>query len=129
MFATDRPLIDIAGEYLERCFAIETAPQVNELARECGMPAYAFSKAFKREVGQRPAGYLKRARLVRAKRLLLMTALPMNAIAYKSGFPTRATFFQLFRRSEHISPNQFRIRALTRLARVQPRPTRGGADR
>src|ERR1700738_4267015 len=87
----------IADNYLSFCLRQETPPHVNELAASLRMSTSDFSALFFEVLGERPSGYLKRNQIKRAKRLLRETNLTMNAIAYKSGFGTRTTFFRAFK--------------------------------
>lgn len=99
-----------ADRYLHECFARETAPHINELARRLGLSATALSRAFRAEQGVALSPYLKRARVLRAQQLLTTTDLPTASIAYAAGFGTRVTFFRAFRRATGMTPDEYRSR-------------------
>ena len=96
-FGSARELTAIADRYLTACLAREDQPQVKELAAEVGVSRSHFTKVFSRIVGESPGKYLRRGQIEFAKRLLLEADLSANAIAYKSGFRRRRTFFPSIR--------------------------------
>lgn len=98
-----------ARSYARGCFGRETAPHVNELADVLGVPAYHLSRAFRAATGEALSGYFKRLQVIRARRLLRFTSLPLNRVAYASGFGTRANFFRLFKHLTGSTPLEFRL--------------------
>jgi len=111
-FGSARELTTIADRYLTACLAREDQPQVKELAAEVGVSRSHFTKVFSRIVGESPGKYLRRGQIEFAKRLLLEADLSANAIAYKSGFRRRRTFFRAFEREVGMSPIAFRTSVL-----------------
>jgi len=94
--------------YLSECLAAEDVPRASELAARFGMSPAKLTRTFVRELGLRPATYLKGRQVAYAKQLLLTTALTTTEVGYRSGFGTRATFFRVFRRATGMTPAQFR---------------------
>lgn len=94
--------------YLEGCFARQTSPRVNELARGLGLSGKELAKACRRETGTSAADILRQAQIQRAKALLRLTVLSLNQVAYQSGFGTRRTFFRTFRSVVKITPRRYR---------------------
>ncbi|HEV7922364.1 MAG TPA: AraC family transcriptional regulator [Thermoanaerobaculia bacterium] len=104
------PTEAIVERYLSECFAIEDVPRASELAARCGMSPAQLTRAFVRELGSRPAEFLKGRQVDCAKRLLETTTLTTTEIAYRAGFGTRGTFFRVFRRATGMTPAQYRAR-------------------
>jgi len=94
--------------YLHRCFSLEEAPRVSELAALLGIPREKLSRAFASAYGLSLSNYLKQRQLAHAERLLETSALSTTRIAYLSGFGTRRTFYRAFRRDTGMSPDQYR---------------------
>lgn len=60
-------LLIAAEAYLARCFELQSPPHVSELAASLGVTVKQLSDAFFSETGERPATYLKRRQIDRAK--------------------------------------------------------------
>jgi AraC-like DNA-binding protein len=97
-----------ARAYVRKCFREETQPQVNELAVLLGVRPYELSRLFAIAAGEPLSTYLKRLQIERARRLLRATDLPLNQVAYASGFGTRASFFRAFKKACGCTPLEFR---------------------
>lgn len=69
-----------------------------------------FVKRFKLLLGETPIKYLNNIRIERSKQLLVQTEFSISEIAYKTGFPSTHYFSRLFRRSEGITPTEYRKR-------------------
>lgn len=98
-----------ARAYVRSCFGRETQPHVSELAGILGLPPYQLSRDFTAATGESPSAFVKRLQIVRAQRLLHFTTLPLNRIAYASGFGTRANFFRLFKQITGTTPQEYRM--------------------
>jgi transcriptional regulator GlxA family with amidase domain len=94
---------------VRKCFREETQPQVKELAVLLDVPAYALSRRFATATGEPLSTYLRRMQVARARRLLRATDLPLNQVAYASGFGTRASFFRVFKATCGCTPQEFRM--------------------
>jgi AraC family transcriptional regulator len=94
--------------YLHRCFSLEEAPRVSELAALLGVTREKLSREFAAEYGVAVSVYLKRRQLAHAERLLETSALSTTRIGYLAGFGTRRTFYRAFRRDTGMSPDQYR---------------------
>ncbi|MBI2212836.1 MAG: helix-turn-helix transcriptional regulator [Acidobacteria bacterium] len=86
-----------------------TPPHVRELAQHLSIAPSVLSKRFRARYGELPSTYMKRRQLGVAIQLLQTTTLGIAAIAQRSGFGTRATFFRTFRRLLHRAPSSFRV--------------------
>jgi len=98
----------VVERYLTECLAAEDVPRASELASLFGVSPAKLTRTFVRDLGLRPASYLKSRQIAYAKRLLLTTTLTTTEVGYRSGFGTRATFFRVFRRATGMTPAQFR---------------------
>lgn len=78
------------------------------LAEEAHMNKYYLSHAFKREYGVSPINYMITRRLEESKYLLAETDLSMTQIAQLLGFSSLSYFSQVFRRTQSVSPVEYR---------------------
>ncbi|MBA3686685.1 MAG: helix-turn-helix transcriptional regulator [Planctomycetes bacterium] len=86
---------------------------VAELAHAAGLSASRFHDRFVAEVGETPADWARRQRIVEAKRLLSLSAKPITALALALGFPSSQYFATVFRRYTGLTPRQYRERSLS----------------
>ena len=84
--------------------ALDTRLTIEMLAREVGLSAAHFARAFKETLGRAPHQYLLAQRLERARRLLESTALTLLDIAQRTGFADQAHFTRLFKRAFGTTP-------------------------
>jgi len=81
---------------------------LDQLAEEAHMNKYYLSHAFKREYGISPINYMIGKRLDESKYLLSETDLSMSQIAQLLGFSSLSYFSQVFRRTQSVTPMEFR---------------------
>ena len=81
---------------------------LEQLAEESHMNKYYLSHAFKREYGVSPINYMISRRIEESKYLLAETDLSMSQIAQLLGFSSLSYFSQVFRRTQGISPKEYR---------------------
>jgi len=67
-----------------------------------------LSNAFKKYAGVSLIGYINRTKLNVAKKLLLGTNDPINAIAYAAGYKDEKYFMKVFKQQEGVTPSQYR---------------------
>lgn len=92
--------------YIELHF--KEALTLEQLAEEAHMNKYYLSHAFKREYGVSPINYMISRRIEESKYLLAETDLSLSQIAQLLGFSSLSYFSQVFRRTQTISPLEFR---------------------
>lgn len=78
------------------------------LSGEAHMNKYYLSHAFKREYGVSPINYMISRRIDESKYLLAETDLSMSQIAQLLGFSSLSYFSQVFRKTQGVSPMEFR---------------------
>lgn len=81
---------------------------LDRMANHAGYSPTYFCRLFGRVMGRSPASFLQEARLVRAKRLLVMGGLSVKQVASESGFHQSSYFIRRFRESEGMTPEQYR---------------------
>jgi AraC-like DNA-binding protein len=107
--AEPSPAIRAAQEHAQARLRREVP--VAELARAAGLSPSRFHGRFLAEVGETPADWARRQRLVEAKRLLSLTSKPITALAQALGFPSSQYFATMFRRYTGLTPRQYRERS------------------
>lgn len=81
---------------------------LEHLAEEAHMNKYYLSHTFKREYGDSPINYMIAKRINESKYLLAETDLSMSQIAQLLGFSSPSYFSQVFRRTQSVSPLEYR---------------------
>lgn len=79
-----------------------------ELARRVHLSPCYFSKLFKKQTGLTFTEYRRRARVEKAKRLLIDPYRRVSEVAFEAGFESIPYFNRVFRRSLGCSPSQYR---------------------
>ena len=81
---------------------------LEQLAEEAHMNKFYLSHAYKREYGVSPINYMTHKRIEESKYLLAETDLSMSRIAQLLGFSSLSYFSQVFRRTQEMSPMEYR---------------------
>ncbi len=81
---------------------------IDEIAQNCFISKYHMCREFKRQTGKTIATYLTDKKLLEAKSLLLRSDLPVSIIARTVGFESENYFFFVFKKTEGITPLQYR---------------------
>lgn len=93
-------------KYLQEHLADEMSLAV--LAEEFHLNPQYISQLFKNEIGVNFLTYLTNIRMEKAKKLLLSTSLSVAEVAEKSGYGDYRVFSKVFKKSEGITPSQYR---------------------
>lgn len=80
----------------------------SDLARQVGYTEYYLTRKFKKETGLSVAGYVRLAKIERAKILLKSTEQTVQEIAEQLGFGTRNYFSYVFQEVTGTTPIEFR---------------------
>ena len=81
---------------------------VAALARHAGVSPRTFARRFRAETGTTPLRWLHARRVLEARRLLEQSELPVDAVAWRSGFGTAASLREHFRRATSTTPTAYR---------------------
>ena len=92
--------------YLQEHLSDEMSLSV--LAEEFHLNPQYISQLFKNEIGVNFLSYLTNIRMEKAKKLLLSTSLSVAEVAEKSGYGDYRVFTKVFKKSEGITPSQYR---------------------
>lgn len=108
-----RPDLPSAGGSLEptRHWALERLAEpldVAAMSRHAGVSPRTFARRFREEVGTTPLQWLLAQRVLEARRLLEESELPVEEVAWRSGFGTAASLREHFRRTTATTPSAYR---------------------
>ncbi|MGN1014159.1 MAG: helix-turn-helix domain-containing protein [Butyricicoccus sp.] len=92
--------------YLQEHLAEEMSLSV--LAEEFHLNPQYISQLFKNEIGVGFLAYLTNIRMEKAKKLLLSTSLSITEVAERSGYGDYRVFTKAFKKTEGITPSQYR---------------------
>lgn len=81
---------------------------VTELAKSVGLSRAAFADRFHHRVGEPPVRYVRYCRMLKARRELRRTTLPIKAIGAHAGYESAAGFRRAFRRVFGRAPSSLR---------------------
>ncbi|MDD6188491.1 MAG: helix-turn-helix domain-containing protein [Clostridiales bacterium] len=101
----ERPINGIT-RYLQEHLAEDISLSV--LADEFHLSAQYISQLFKNEIGVNFLAYLTNIRMEKAKKLLLSTSLSIAEVSEQSGYGDYRVFTKVFKKSEGITPSQYR---------------------
>jgi AraC-like DNA-binding protein len=107
--ATAESYISLAEKvtaYISEHFAEKIT--VSRLASLAGLSDYHFIRIFKRQTGFTPHEYILNTRMNTARYLLKNSTLSMKDICFSTGFSCESVFCSAFKRTEGITPAQYR---------------------
>ena len=81
---------------------------LERLAKRLHVTSRTLHRRFVAAIGESPLVFLQNARIERAKRLLEITNISFDQIAYRVGYDDVSSFRRLFMRSSGISPGSYR---------------------
>lgn len=81
---------------------------LEELSKLCHISPQHFCRVFRLETGMRPMEYLTQKRMLEAKVLLCNTNQSIAEIGKQTGYQDPTYFGMVFKKSEGISPSQYR---------------------
>lgn len=95
-----------AQHYIEKHF--EKNITASDLADLGYMSVSSLNRAFKKETGMTPIGYLIEIRIEQAKKLLRRKNIPITEIALRCGFGSSAHFSSCFAKHTGTAPSEYR---------------------
>lgn len=104
-----------ARDYIHASFAEPLS--LPHIAKRAGLSPCHFLRMFTRAFGETPKECVTRARLARAKRLLMAEHLPVTEVCLEIGFQSLGSFSALFSREFGVSPSAYR-REMGRIYRI-----------
>jgi len=99
-------LLNPAIHYISKSY--DKMISVDDLSRLCNISTSHFIRSFKKYANCTPHEYLLSYRLRQAKQHLLYSHMTIEQIAEECGFNSASHFARAFRKSEGITPSQFR---------------------
>ncbi|MBD5506629.1 MAG: AraC family transcriptional regulator [Lachnospiraceae bacterium] len=81
---------------------------IDEVADFCKLNRNYFSRKFKKKMGCTPQEFLILQRMTNAAELMLLTDLPIKAIAAQCGYPNQLHFSQAFKKRYGLPPQEWR---------------------
>lgn len=81
---------------------------VAAMSRHAGVSPRTFARRFRAETGTTPLRWLLAQRVLEARRLLEASDLPVEEVAWRSGFGTAASLREHFRRATATTPTAYR---------------------
>ena len=94
-----RALLDMRSRY-------QHSLSIEDLAKNVGLSASAFHRAFKSVTGSTPLQYLKKLRLTRAKSLILHEGLNVSQAAARVSYESPSQFSREFKRYFGVNPTE-----------------------
>jgi AraC-like DNA-binding protein len=88
----------------------EPLPPVSAIARRAGLSPFHFIRLFRAVFGETPHQYRSRARIERAKALLILSGQSVTEICMSVGFSSLGSFSALFTSRVGVSPSTWRRR-------------------
>ena len=99
-------VINSIVRYMQNHLAEEISLSV--LAEEFHFSTQYISQLFKNEIGVNFLAYLTNIRMEKAKKLLLSTSLSIAEVSEQSGYSDYRVFTKVFKKSEGVTPSQYR---------------------
>ena len=93
-------------KYIDKHFDDQVT--IEEIENHCQYSRFYISRAFKEITGVTIMAYLNDVRIEKAKSLLKNSTLNMSEIANKCGFVSQSYFGKVFKKSEGMSPLEFK---------------------
>lgn len=119
-YLTHIPLLEkTADRMIREC---TNPPTLHDLASHCQLSISHFRHLFGKHFGCSPRTYIRRARLQKAKELMVSTSMTLSEISSQLGFETVHSLSRAFSDEEGVSPSEYR-RCASVTTRVEGRKT------
>lgn len=91
---------------------------LKDLAQQFDLSVRSFNRRFRNAADKTPLQYLQEIRLEQAKSLLKQSNLTIAEIAYEIGYQDTSSFASLFKRTNSVTPKEYRHLVRTKLFNV-----------
>ena len=115
-----RERLQRARRLMDACY--EQPLDLDQIARAAFLSPFHFHRLFRREFGETPHQYLTRARISRARELLLRSELSVTEVCLEVGFHSLGSFSTMFRRYAGHAPARYRALVVQSLGVPGPAP-------
>ena len=115
---THLPLLEQAADRLR---SLGERARIADLAAVAGLSPSRFRELFAAHFGANPRDYGRRARIRRAKELLVASPLSIGEVARRTGFADVHAFSKAFRSVEGLPPSEYRRCGAQAAIRVEGR--------
>jgi len=105
-YTHEKIIIKSAMKFIEN--NLESIPSLAVIARSAGTHEKKLSAIFRNNLGITVFGYVRRARLEKAQRLLTTTEISISEIARTTGFLESCNFITAFRKEFGCTPREYR---------------------
>jgi len=105
-----RKLIEKMAKYMREHYSEKV--NINDMAKDEFISVFYFTRLFKEYYGTSPYDYLVKYRINKAKGMLV-EGYPVKVIAQNCGFGNTNNFSRIFKKHNHLSPDQFRRKYYT----------------
>lgn len=106
MYSQNRAFFE-AKDYFDKNFL--HIDNIDKACKTLNINKFYLTHIFKEQLGMPPIKYLLTKRMDRAKHLLGTTTLSIREVSLKCGYVDTAYFCRVFKKSENITPLQYRI--------------------
>ncbi|MFE5320810.1 helix-turn-helix domain-containing protein [Paenibacillus sp. NPDC056579] len=99
-------LVSLIEKYIQENYTKDLG--LEQISGEMGVSVKYVSRVFKEKTGTNLTDYITQVRMEKAKELLTQTDQRVNDIAEQIGIPSRTTFLRVFKKTEGVTPNEYR---------------------
>lgn len=108
-------LVDCVRKIVQREYMDPLLYRVS-IADKIGVSPEYLSRLFKHNTGKSLTDYVSKVRMEHAEELLRSSDKSIDVILHESGFSSPTWFFKVFKRNHGVTPSEFRLRSLNRVA-------------
>lgn len=106
--------------FIDQTLSVEgRVPTVNEIAARVGWSRYRLSRHVQDFTGMPLGEFARERQITLARQLLERTDLPMKEVGFRCGFARAPTFSRAFRKATGLTPTQYRLKVLAKVAPAQ----------
>lgn len=103
---TGNIIIDESLKYIHENLHLDIS--LNDLSKAAGVSSQYIGRLFRKKLNISPVSYISRAKISKAKIMLLDSTLPISEIASSLGYSSPTYFGIVFKKLEGFSPSEYR---------------------